>query len=311
MQVRTSLAFTQAQAESVLGTWLGAPVRCKSIQPLPGGMVNTVLRMTFDRPPSSAVIKLSLPSQSFSQEALMLRTLREARFPCPAVYLEDSSASSLPYAFLLLEALPGVNMHDLWLSASDRRRIDTELSRILLDLHSHTREDFGLIDERPGRERWTDVFLPRLREVRGQPSVGARLLSQVLQKVDAAIELAERALSDQGTPTLVHGDLWAANFIVEPTDEGWRLSGIVDPGAHYADVEMELAYLEEFSSVVGPTFWEIYTRASPHRPGYSFRRLFYWLHTYLVHVWLFEDQHYRDKTEWVTDQIQANAPAHV
>jgi fructosamine-3-kinase len=125
----------------------------------------------------------------------------------------------------------------------------------------------------------------------------------VLLDVDQAIRQAKQALSEQGQPTLVHGDIWAANVIVEKTTSGFQLSGLIDPNAQYADVELELAYLEEFSHVAGPTFFSAYHAVKPRRPGYERRRLFYWLHSYLIHVWLFEDQIFRDKVTWVVKQI--------
>jgi fructosamine-3-kinase len=203
-----------------------------------------------------------------------------------------------------MEALPGVNMWELPLPAGDRERIERELAAVLVELHSHTRDSFGSVAEPVTHARWVDVFLPRLREVRRQPEVDARLPSDVSGGLDAAIDEAERALVEQGTPTLVHGDIWAANVIVEQRAAGWQLSGLVDPSTQYADVEMELAYLERFSHVAGPTFWSTYLAQAPRRRGYEYRRLFYWLHSYLVHVWLFEDQVFRDETAWVLEQIQ-------
>jgi len=305
MELQTSLAFTSEQAETLLAAWLGSTVRCTSIERLKGGMMNTVLKLAFDREPFHAVVKLNVAGQGFDKEARSLRHLREhTRFPCPRVYREDSSARDFPYTHLLLEALPGVNMWDLPMPPESRERIDRELALVLLELHSHQRDGFGSIGEAGTHARWVDVFLPRLREVRGQPEVDARLPPAVSGQLDAAITRAEAALAEQGRPTLVHGDIWAANIIVDERPTGWQLSGLVDPSAEYADVELELAYLEQFSVVVGPAFFSEYHAHSPLRPGYEYRRLFYWLHSYLVHVWLFEDQIFRDKTAWVLEQIR-------
>ncbi|WP_408022427.1 hypothetical protein [Sorangium sp. Soce836] len=54
-----------------------------------------------------------------------------------------------------------------------------------------------------------------------------------------------------------------------------------------------------------PGFLPIYAERAPLRPGYERRRLFYWLHSYLEHVWLFEDQIFRDKTAEVVERIAA------
>jgi fructosamine-3-kinase len=304
MKLQTELSFSTEQAERVLGAWLQKPVRCAAIQPLTGGMVNTVLELQFDHPPFSAVIKLNVPGQSFEREERALRHLRErAGFRCPEVYCQDSSAQLLPYTFLLLQTLPGSHLWGVTLSEGERQSLDLQLAEVLLNLHAHTRATFGAIEGAPGLSSWAEVFVPRLHAVRRHAEVSERLSPPVLRGVDAAIALAEHALADQGVPTLVHGDLWAANFIAQKTAQGWSLSGLVDPKAEYADVELELAYLQEFSCVVGPHFLAAYAERSPLREGYEFRRLFYWLHSYLEHVWLFEDPVFREKTAQVVDSI--------
>lgn len=83
-------------------------------------------------------------------------------------------------------------------------------------------------------------------------------------------------------------------MLVVLRDDGWHLSGLIDwPAMQYADVEHELAYLEAWETVT-PSFFEHYGRERPLRPGYGLRRLFYWLHTYMLHVWLYGQQRYRD-----------------
>jgi fructosamine-3-kinase len=124
----------------------------------------------------------------------------------------------------------------------------------------------------------------------------------VLRDIDHALKRAGEAMAPQGLPSLIHGDVWAGNIVVVRRDDGWHLSGLVDPGPEYADVEQELAYLEVFDTV-GPTFFEIYTAQTPRRPGYAFRRLFHWLNTYMVHVWIFGDQGYRDRVASIAAEI--------
>ena len=301
--IQTQIALTSAQATTILQAWLNHPVVCTEITPLKGGMINTVLRLTFDQPPYKAVIKLNTPGISgpyaLDKEAAILRYLREnTHFPCPQVYAEDSTGSHLPFAYLLLEYLPGDNLWQMMeaglMKPSDLADLDHQLAKILVELHSHTRVAFGKLDE-PGVPRWADLFVPRLHEVRAQPEISQRLSQAVLVDVDYAIARAADILADQGLPTLVHADIWPGNIIVQQNGADWQITGLVDPGAEYADVELELAYLESFNNS-RPAFMEVYTRQYPLRPGYKVRRMIYWLLTYLIHVWLFGDQHYLDLT---------------
>jgi fructosamine-3-kinase len=314
-ELQTGLALTYDGANRILSTWLGTGVRCSRIEPLDGGMINTVLRLAFDRDPYLAVIKLNVPGMSFADEAHGLRHLHARGFPCPDVYVENGEADLVPYSYLLLESLPGVHMGQATLTKGDRDRVERELADVLVDLHGNARPMFGRIGE-PGVSRWTQAFMPRLHSVRAEAAVSRRLSSETLALVDQAIAVAPQLLAAQGAPTLVHSDIWAANVIVHLEHDGWHLSGLVDPGAQYADVELELAYLAVFNTV-GHAFFETYTARRPLRPDHEARWLVYWLRTYLIHVWLFGDQHYRDMTARVAQDLvsrvegkSARAPNH-
>lgn len=117
---------------------------------------------------------------------------------------------------------------------------------------------------------------------------------------------AEAVLADAGVPTLVHGDVWEGNLIVRREAERWRLVGLLDPGSEYADVESELAYLEVFDHRRDALF-AAYTARRPLRSGYERRRLFYWLHTALVHVALFGDPFFREYAARVAAAIREQA----
>ena len=298
------LELSQQQARALLGAWLGQEVRSVELRRMHGGMVNSVLHLTFDRAPGRAVVKLHTPGYSFEQEARNLRLLRHEGLPCPRVYAVGDGSQVIPYAYLLLEALPGLNLWEVQarLTPPDRLRIERELADALIRLHSHTRETFGAVGAPLGSSRWVDVFLPQLREVRAKPEVATRLSRQVLRWVDQAIERAPDLLSNQGVPMLIHGDVWAANVLVVERPDGWHLSGLVDPSAQYADVELELAYLKVFDTV-GEAFFRRYTEAFPLREGYEARWLVYWLHTYLIHVWYFGDPYYRQMTARVAQAL--------
>ena len=153
-----------------------------------------------------------------------------------------------------------------------------------------------------GDGTWPDLFVPRLVDARAHPAVAERLTSDVLARVDEAIGLAGPALRDSGTPTLVDGDVWDGNLMVRREDGRWRLTGLLDPDLQFADVEFELAYLEVFD-VPHEAFFVAYADHQTLRPGYERRRLFYWLHTALVHVALFGDESFCHFTSRTAERI--------
>jgi fructosamine-3-kinase len=280
------IELTRAQATALLENWLGKGVTCESTEPMEGGFCSEVYRLRFDWPPHRAVVKLRPDSDgAFGRERLFLDYLRRnTRFPCPEVYAQDDSRTVIPFAFLLLECMPGMNLDAARLAPGERETVERELAEAVLELHSHTRDTFGGVDEEPGIRDWSDVFLPDLAENRRD--MEGLLPASLLSDLDRILELAREAFRDQGVPTLVHRDLWGGNIMVEERDGAWHLSGLLDPTAlRFGEAEEDLAYLQTFGTV-GSAFFDVYTKERPLRPGYEYRRLFYSLNTYLLHVWL-------------------------
>ncbi|NNE97147.1 MAG: phosphotransferase [Acidimicrobiales bacterium] len=308
IDLQPDLDLSMAQAEAILEAWLGEPVRCSQTWPLEGAMVNTVLLLEFDRPPYSAVVKLHGGFDPFALEAKALRFLgSETECPVPAVYLYDDSRQFVPFAFLLLEQVPGVCLKKLELEPLVRADIDAQLAQVLAELHGHTRESFGAVDEPLEARSWSTIFGSRLTEWRAHPEVDRRLAPMVLSTVDAAIGAIPELLRDAGTPTLVHGDVWDGNLMVQRQDTGrYLLSGLLDPAVQFADVELELAYLQVFNNA-NEAFFSAYNEQRELRPGYEQRRLAYWLHTALVHVALFGDEFFCNFTSQTAEALAESA----
>lgn len=304
INLEPDLDLTIAEAERLLEAWLGGHVACSEITPLKGGLVNSVFRLEFDRSPHRAVVKVhGSGDDTFAAEARALKYLgAETACPVPSVYLHDSSARLIPYAFLLMEHIPGVCLQSIDLAPADRADIDVQLAKALGELHNHRGERWGGLDDADVGDSWADTFAARLEEARAHPAVVQRLAPKVLGLVDQSIGLARPALRDAGRPTLVHGDVWDGNLMVCRENGDWFLTGLLDPSLQFADVELELAYLEVFDTP-REAFFEAYAEHQPLRPGYERRRLFYWLHTALVHVGLFGDDSFCDFTARTAETI--------
>jgi fructosamine-3-kinase len=303
-ELQPDLELTITEAERLLEAWLAGPVVCSEIRRLEGGMVNTVLQLEFDRPPHRAVVKLhGSGGEAFAAEARSLEYLRaETACPVPAVYLQDSSARLIPHAFLLIERVPGVCLKGLDLEPNVRADIDAQLAKVLGELHNHKGTRWGRIDIDEGWEDWAALFEARLRGARAHPAVAERLSPLVLVRVDEAVDLTRTMLRDSGTPSLVHGDIWDGNMMVDLEEGRWQLTGLLDPTLQFADVEFELAYLEVFD-VPRAAFFAAYADHQTLRPGYEHRRLIYWLYTALVHVALFGDEFFCHFTAQTADSI--------
>ena len=305
IELQPDLDLTVHDAQGLVEAWLGGPVDCSNVLRLEGGMVNTTFGLDFDRPPHRAVVKLhGIEGDTFTAEAHALEYLRsETACPVPTVYLLDTSAQLIPYSFLLLEHVSGVSLKSLEIDPDERADIDTQLADVLGELHNHTASRWGGLNADQTSREWADLFGERLADVRSDPRVAERLSPGVLHQVDQAIDLARPALGDSGIPTLVHGDVWDGNIMVSRDDGGrLRLSGLLDPDLQFADAEFELAYLEVFD-VDREAFFAAYGQYHTLRPGYEQRRLFYWLHTALLHVALFGDEFFCEFTARTAEEI--------
>lgn len=304
IELQPDIELNEPDAERILSAWRSEAVACTSLRKLSGGMVNSVYELEFDREPGRAVVKLHGPAHaSFEREAGALEYLRrETTCPVPGVLLQDSSATVMPYAFLLLEHVDGACLDHVELTPDERVDVDAQLASILADLHTGTGSTWGRWQSGERFGSWSELLMSRLTQVRSQPTVGQRLPSNVLADVDRAIVRVPELLDDGGAPAIVHGDVWNGNVIVRREGDRWQIAALLDPDLQYADAEHELAYLEVFDQP-RPELFAAYTARRPLRDGYEQRRLCSWLHTALVHVALFDEEFFREFTARTAAQM--------
>jgi fructosamine-3-kinase len=110
-------------------------------------------------------------------------------------------------------------------------------------------------------------------------------------KIDVAtmmrIEKLATKLSDllpaQPESSLLHGDLWAGNMLID----GDRAAAFIDPAISYGHREMDLAFVDLMGGLT-PRFFESYNSLYPITPGFhKDRKPLYQLWPLLVHVRLF------------------------
>lgn len=83
-------------------------------------------------------------------------------------------------------------------------------------------------------------------------------------------------------PTLVHGDLWAGNRLVDTRGRSW----LIDPCAHLGHREVDLAMMQLFGGFSGRVF-AAYVEAHPLADGWQERVAVYQTVPLLVHTILF------------------------
>jgi len=306
---RTSISAEVAT--ELLRRFLGGQITVTGMRRLHGGMVHSVLELVTDGDPPLVVAKLSgnPGHQGFEHERRVLDWYRRhTDFPVPEPYGCDISGELFGGSCLMMERLPGVNLGEARLDGAGRAAVERQMAGILARLHKIHSDRYGsaLEPAEEGAERWLDRFGPRIWEefeaAAERLSVGAR------RSIVRALEELEEWLPEFGSPTLVHGDLWATNIVVDPASPaGPVISGFVDGSANYSEVEYELAYLLVFRTV-GSEFFRQYSRFHPIRDGFEARCRIYWLHTMMLHVRVFGDQHYVRACENLARELERLRP---
>ena len=94
--------------------------------------------------------------------------------------------------------------------------------------------------------------------------------------------LPEILKGSEEAPSLLHGDLWGGNYMVE--SKGAPV--LIDPAVYYGHREAELAMTHLFGGF-DPQFYEAYNAEWPLKPGYQEREAVYTLYHVLNHLNLF------------------------
>ncbi|GAA4106950.1 fructosamine kinase family protein [Enteractinococcus coprophilus] len=225
------------------------------------------------------------PEGFFAFEATGLQAMRDLGARVPKVYEVTDD-------HLLLELI------DTAESPRSDREVETAFGQELARLHvagqraAAPGQQFGALD---GVSHW---FLGAARiNLNPAPTlyeslVRNRILPLTQQAVSQgllsgeAVELAQALrphhLGPEEPPTVVHGDLWAGNRMIDATGANW----LIDPSCHWGHREQDIAMMHLFGGF-GPAVLHGYEQIFPLPAGWKERIPAFQLVPLLVHVLLF------------------------
>lgn len=259
----------------------GTSERIKNLQPVSGGDINQAFRIITER--SAFFVKVNTHTEAirmFTAESLGLARLRRA-LPTfvPAVLSVGQARGD---AFLLME----------WIESAARTdRASTQLGTVLATLHRERQTSFGLdhdnfIGTLPQRntqhDDWSTFFIRERLDIQVRTARAANLIDAT---VASGFEKLYKKLADifpEEAPALLHGDLWAGNWIVRT--DGTPL--LIDPAIYCGHREADIAMTRLFGGF-GEGFYLAYDEAFPLAPGWQARVDLYNLYPLLVHLNLF------------------------
>ena len=267
--------------EKTLSKHFIAGTKIIEVSPVGGGDINEAYRLTttaglFFVKKNSA----SLYPQMFQKEALGLEELAHTdEIPVPEIVL---SAEIYDDAFLVLKYIESANKsHDFW----------DDFGKRLANLHKHSADQFGLdhsnyigslYQSNNQHNTWTEFY----REERLEPQVKlARNNGKAGRDIVLAFDRFYNKLDElfpKEAPSLVHGDLWGGNFMVN--EQGKAV--IIDPAVYYGHREMDIGMSRLFGGF-SDDFYTAYNRQYPLEKGWRKRTDYCNLYPLMVHVNLF------------------------
>ncbi|MBF0279011.1 MAG: fructosamine kinase family protein [SAR324 cluster bacterium] len=234
-------------------------------------------------------LKYSRQNATFSQEANGLEELRKAEIMrVPEIFLCEDN-------FLLLEFIE---------SHSERPSSGffSDFGRQFALLHRKKGETFGFYEDNfigdskqlnicslPESKNWASfyfnkrlLFQYRLAEKNGfdTPEL-RRLMKGMEERIETILEGSEEL------PSLLHGDLWSGNFLMDRSGDPC----LIDPAVYYGHREADLAMTKLFGGF-DKNFYHSYQESFPLPPGYLHRENIYKLYHVLNHLNLFGRSYY-------------------
>lgn len=177
-----------------------------------------------------------------------------------------------------------------WIETGDKgSRFWERFGEGLAEMHAHTAGHFGfdtdnfigrLPQDNTWETSWTDFF--RSRRIEPQVEL-ARRRGRWHASWNGALEhLMDRLpelLPADPEPSILHGDLWSGNFMVDAKGD----PVLIDPASYHGHREADLAMTELFGGFER-RFYEAYNGRWPLSPGYDERREIYNLYHLLNHL---------------------------
>jgi len=268
--------------KELISKQLGLVISSMDLHAVGGGSINDTYRLTINGRPKFFIKVNSATTFPglFEKEKSGLAFLAQQRcILTPAVHwtgiVED-------YQLLMLEWIEeGIRDENFW------KKFGEELAR----LHTLGHEQFGFWEDNymgslpqmnNFSDRWTGFFI----QCRLQPQIELSITKRLLQKnhIAAFESLFEKIDSffEQGTPSLLHGDLWGGNFMCNEKSE----PVLIDPAVYFGHRSMDLAMTTLFGGF-DRLFYDSYNYHFPLPDNYQEQWEVCNLYPLLIHLNLF------------------------
>ena len=266
----------------------------QDIVPVRGGDVNNAYRVDTDEGPSFLLVQPGRTPDFYAAEIRGLKLMAEAGITVPEVLADGRVGDD---AYLLLEYL------------EEGTGSQRDLGSMVAKMHKSHHKDglFGFDLPHEGGDihfdagwttSWKQLFLEnRMMPLRDRLTALGLWDESDLQTYAEVHEVMEAALiRHQSAPSLLHGDLWAGNYIFLSDGR----PALFDPSPLYGDREFDLGATTVFGGFDGD-FYAAYDEKYPLTDGAWERIRFYKLYLLMVHLVKFGSVYARSVNETMGD----------
>lgn len=266
--------------ESVLFKSTGQEINIIEVQFVSGGCINNTVKISTEKGNFFLKWNESMHEDMFPLEARGLNLLKSVEtIKIPDVIGFDKIENK---NFLLLEFIDSKSPSpDYW----------EKLGKSLAEIHKSSNEKYGLsydnyIGELSQKNKfkndWVTFFIENRLEVQIGLAYYKRLIDENFLKKFKNIYPRLYDILPQENPSLIHGDLWSGNIMVDAEGDPC----LIDPAVYYGHREAEIAYSTLFGGF-DADFYNSYKECFPLLPGFDSRIEIYNIYHLLVHVNLF------------------------
>ncbi|WP_374020491.1 aminoglycoside phosphotransferase family protein [Paenibacillus thiaminolyticus] len=208
----------------------------------------------------------------WKEEAYFIRHLHaKTGVNVPYPYLIDESDDIFGWSYALMPRLPGRHIQgpELLHHEEDACAIAAELGRALLSLHGWKAEHPGEFDPdsghiRPFADSYTAWLYGTIRYWLDDAAKYSVITDQDKKWVEQLLDNAQAAMDRLDSPAFVMGDFKPENVLVQQSDRGWEVSGVIDFTTSYfgdaiADLpKLTALYLERGEEEQAASFLSAY-----------------------------------------------------
>ncbi len=258
------------------------------ITPLSGGCISSAYKLKLNNK-QELFLKHnpSVSDKMFIAEAHGLQELNKSgaiRVPEVMMYNND---------FILLEFIQQGNKN---------KKFFSEFGRSFALMHRHASENYGFYEDNfigsneqknlplsSEKENWISFYFNK--RILFQLELAEKLgyaTSELKKGIGTLEEKIEEIIGiNDEEPSLLHGDLWGGNYIVDENGNAC----LIDPAVYYGHREADLGMTKLFGGF-SSEFYEAYNETYPLQDGYEYRENIYKLYHVLNHLNLFGGGYY-------------------